>query len=187
MSEKQCPVCHQVLDIGHKSGLTTWACPDTHGVFVDLAEAYNHLQRDELAAIWAGTEEAPRSRLLSPIDGKPMIEVTFTVDDDLDVGEDSDTARPMTIEVDVDNYFGWFSFAELRSMPTGRGPDRSRTVSRSAPVETSASMVTADQMDQGTDEYDHFFDNLTEADYEDQPEDRSIGGLLSGLGRRLRS
>ncbi len=177
---KPCPVCGVALEQGHKSGLETWQCPEAHGVGINLIEAYGHLQRDELEAIWGNAKDAPESPLVSPITGKRMVEVTFDVDDDMKFGTTDGEARSMTIEVDTENYFGWFSFEELRSMPiddTRRGP-------------SGPGLVGMQQMDTAKDEYDEFFDNLSPDDYgpEEDDDDQATGfnRFLGGLARRLR-
>ena len=175
-SSKSCPVCGIELELGHKNGLTTHQCPLSHGVGIDLAEVYRHLQLDELEAMWSGAANAPESTLLSPISKKPMFEVTFAIDDDDRIGNQGENAREMTVEVDQDNHFGWFSFGELRSMPQEHSKDSG-----------AAGMVGVQQMEDGVRQYDHLFDEPEEGVASEQPrQEAALGGALESIARRLR-
>src|SRR4051812_8216746 len=154
---RPCPECNAALQQGYKDGLMTWECPAAHGVGINLVDAYQHLQIDELEAIWQGAHAAPKSKLLSPLSGKAMVEVTFLVDDDTSFGNQGPDARDMTIEVDVENHFGWFSLEELGSMP-GEGAERGPA---------APGLVGLDQMDAADDRSDAMFDSLTANDYLD--------------------
>lgn len=109
-----------------------------------------------------------------------MVEVTFHVDEESSF-ERSDGGRDMTIEVDVENYFGWFQFEELRAMPvdTARRPMGATGV------------VGISQVDKEADEYEDFFENLEPEDFVEEEEQEEpeggLNGFLGGLARRLRS
>ena len=175
---KVCPECGTQLQLGRRRGLTIYPCSQGHGVGINLLDAYGHFQEDELEAIWEGCRTAPLSSLPSPITGHPMAEVTFTADDDLQHGNEGRNARDITIEVDVENRFGWFSVEELEDMPVH--------------YETSSGIVGIEALGSGDKRQNDFFSSLTDADFEDDLaySDRSstgAGGLFSSVMRRLRS
>jgi len=144
---------------------------------MSLIEAYEHLQPDELDAIRAGVQNAPVSRLRSPVSGELMVDVTFSVDNDLNVGAGEFNPR-MTIEVDAANSFGWFSREELRDMPVNtdnRAPGR-------------PGLVGLGQLDDSLTASDAVFNNLQPEDYDEQ--DESFDGMdsvFSQVVRRLRT
>lgn len=174
---KSCPECGADLGLGRKSGLTIYPCPGEHGVGVNLLDTKGHFQQDELEAIWDACRDAPVSQLRSPITGRPMVEVTFVVDDDLMHGNEGRNAFEMTIEVDLEHRFAWFSVEELHAMPTH--------------YETGAGLVGLDALKTSDRRTDAFFGNLTEDDYKSGEQWAAAGsgssGIFSGLVRRLRS
>jgi hypothetical protein len=167
-----CPVCRTALEVGHKGGLTTFRCPSDHGVAIDLVEAYSHLQKDELEAIWDGARRAPQSTVRSPVTGRPMVQVTFTADDDPTYDNVGADAREMTIEVDVDNHIGWFSLEELRSMPVDH--------------RQQSELVSLSELDASAGNSDTFFASLDAGDYETATPRGGMSSLFGGLARRLR-
>lgn len=171
---KACPECRAELGLARKSGLTIYPCPAGHGVGVNLLDARGHFQADELEAIWDGCRNAPLSNLPSPITGKMMAEVTFVADDDLQHGNEGRNSFEMTIEVDVENRFGWFQIEELHAMPRH--------------YDTASGIVGLDALGQTDRRKDAFFNSLTSDDYaDDWADDRTSGGFFGGLVRRLRS
>jgi len=169
---KRCPVCTAQLHSVPKLGLLTFECPQGHGVGINILNESRNLQRDELEAIFRALDDAPLSELLSPITGKPMATVTFLADDDLEIGNVGPDAKYMTIEVDVDNYFGWFSFEELRDMPLN--------ITRHT-TGSSAGFVGADALGSRDGVYDKVFKDYEYRSAAEEP----IGGLFSGIARRI--
>lgn len=176
---KRCPECREALGSSYRGKLLTWECPSGHGVGVSILDAYGRLQRDEIEAIWVGAKDAPISKLPSPISGRPMAEVTFIADDDTEYGNVGADAHPVTIELDVENYFGWFSLEELASMPL----DETKT-SPAGP-----GFVGLDQLDRGEQKFDDIFDDAEDyamGDDGEDPDTSRLGNFLSGLAWRLR-
>jgi hypothetical protein len=180
-SVKHCPVCESVLVAVPKLGMRTYECSAGHGVGVNILEEASDLQPDEVQAIWEGVKTAPQSTLLSPISGRPMVVVTFTADDDARVGNTGANAKQLTIEVDAENYFGWFSFEELRDMPMAATKNSAGTLG----------YVGVDSLDKDDGRFNAIFDSLTPADYEsvrrnEGPSPSGLSGLFGGIARRVR-
>lgn len=181
-SPKLCPQCRVELEIGHMKGLRTYQCPADHGVAINIVDAYRHLQRDELQAIWqaAGAADAPKTELLSPVSNDPMVRVTFLADDDLAVGNRTPGAREITIEVDPETHYAWFQLDELRQMPVGD-------------VFGTPGLVSVDDVVIEDREHSDIFDKLTPEDFQDDDDwpspstEGGISGLLKPLWRRIRS
>jgi hypothetical protein len=112
-----CPQCRAVLKGVTKGDFDTWECSAGHGVGVTLTEAYNHLQEDEIHAIWQAAKTAPPSSLRSPVLGQPMVAVTVTVDDDEIEGNQGPGAHLVTLDVAPDEQFLWFHVVDLAAMP----------------------------------------------------------------------
>jgi hypothetical protein len=174
---KQCPHCAAVLQPEYRQQLIVWECPKAHGVGVNIFDAVGYLQRDEIDAIWNGAQGAPMSKLPSPITGKPMALVTFMADNDTDYDNVGAGAFEVEVELDVDNYFAWFSLEELASMPTMIN----KTINAG-----SAGMVNRDALDAGESKYEAVFADADRyAMDKDSDEDGTLGGMLSGLARRI--
>src|SRR5262249_32152806 len=134
-------------------------------------------QRDEIESIWVGAKEAPLSNLRSPISGKLMAEVTFVADDDTEYGNVGPDAHQITIELDIENYFGWFSLDELASMPAD--------TTNAAPK--GPGFVGLDQLDRGERHYDDVFDDIDDYEKMDRKSRGGrLGGFLGDVARRLR-
>jgi hypothetical protein len=177
---KRCPQCVSNLSPVRKGGLVTYECPNGHGVGINILEEYRNLQGDELDAIMKAVDGAPLSKLLSPITGKPMSTVTFMADDDMVEGNSGPGAVQLTIEVDVENYFGWFSFEELRDMP----------LSEATSSPGAGGFVGLDALSRGDSRNAGVFANLEPEDYEDDDwrdtAGDSLAGFLGGVARRIR-
>ena len=82
-----CPRCRATLRKGtHKAGMDSWACPNHHGVAITLAEAWGHLQDDEIKAIWQAAKNGRPSGLKSPLRGTAMTRIEIPVDGDEEEG-----------------------------------------------------------------------------------------------------
>lgn len=112
-----CPECRSALAAVTEDGFDTWQCKDGHGIGVTLSETYGRLQEDEIQAIWTAAKSAPRSSLKSPALGHPMVAITVIVDEDEIPGNEGTGARPVTLDVAVDEQFLWFEVVDLEHMP----------------------------------------------------------------------
>lgn len=169
---RPCPVCGADLELAQKNGLPIFQCPAGDGVGINLLEANGQLQRDEIQAIWSAVNTAPFSSLKSPINGNQMLEVTFTVDDDVDFRNEGSNSRQMTIAVDAENHFGWFSFDELKSLPSDPQPN------------SEPGLVDMGQITDGENFNETVIDDLAIS----EPQKASgLGGLFGGLAKKLRS
>lgn len=175
---KQCPECAKPLNPEYRGQTIVWECPSHHGVGVNIFEAVGYLQHDEIEAIWKAALASPMSKLASPISGKPMAEVTFTADQDTDYDNKGSDSQELTVEVDTENYFAWFSLAELAAMPTMDDVEMPAS---------SASMVGLGQLDEVAAKHEDVFANAGDYAMErDDPEqDSTLGGMLGGVRRRL--
>jgi Zn-finger nucleic acid-binding protein len=109
----KCPRCSTTLVKGtQKNGIDGWACPNHHGVGITVTEAWNHLQDDEIRAIWRAAKKGEPSAL-----DRNMVRVEITVDGDEEEGNRGSGAFQMELDVDVDEQFIWFDSGELERMP----------------------------------------------------------------------
>lgn len=178
-SVKQCPVCVAVLVAVPKLGMRTYECPSGHGVGINVLEEQSDLQPDEVQAIWEGVKTAPPSALKSPVSGRPMVVVTFVADDDAEIGNAGAGSKELTIEVDPENYFAWFSFEELRDMPMVATKGGGLT-----------GFVGVDALDRDDSRHNGIFDSLTPADIASADDRASANDMFSpfftNLARRIR-
>jgi hypothetical protein len=174
---RRCPRCERPLVSNYRAHVIVWECGDGHGIGVNIFDAVGYLQRDEIDAIWNGVRGAPVSKLPSPVNGRPMFTVTFMADEDTDYDNVGSNAREMTVDLDADNYFAWFTVDALNSMPTMENVTMPKT---------SASMVEVEDLDLGEQNFDYLFDDSAK----DSGIDRrsgTLGSMLGGMARRLRN
>lgn len=112
-----CPQCRSTMAAVKKDDFDTWECKDGHGVGFTVSEAHGRLQEDEIRSIWQAAKSAPPSSLKSPILGRPMVAITIVVDDDEIEGNEGPGARPVTVDVCLDEQFLWFQVVALENMP----------------------------------------------------------------------
>ena len=118
-----CPHCGRELALGSSGTVDHWSCPELHGLAMTLSESHGRLQPDEISKLWQSARTGDAGPLPSPFDGRPMVRVQLTFDDDeLAEGADGDTPDRGTVELDVDieNQFIWFDTGELEELPADR-------------------------------------------------------------------
>jgi Zn-finger nucleic acid-binding protein len=115
-SEPICPECRQQLALKSAGDLDFWACPAGHGLGFTMSEAYGRLQDDEIAALWAGSEQAPVGTRPCPFCTAPMVSVTIAVDAD-ESSAAAPGAKSVTLDVCRDDEVFWFDAGELDEFP----------------------------------------------------------------------
>ncbi len=116
-----CPRCGDPLVLETRDTFNPWVCKNGDGLGFTITEAYDHIQEDEITAIWEAAKTASVTELKSPILGRRMVSVSIQVDADEDV-EVAPGSPTISVEVDPYEQFIWLDAGELEQFPEDR-PD----------------------------------------------------------------